>query len=417
MYNGTSAVNSVVWALLVGFFTLIVPITTTVYAQGVPQNLQRELGSMTADEARREAVRLGIDISDPESALARARELGVPEALVQQMIDAVQLEEELQGGGTREMIEVDREVPQLSGRPIFFPEMLELSNNDPLRGLQEDEEALNIADTARVRVPLRDQLSGISDVKMYLYNTARTDTIEAMVIRRILGSKYEGMWQGEFFIPENVQSGNWSLFVQATDEQGNDNIIDTEESLPILRDGEQYLAVDTIAVEEMLQHFGYDLFAARPENFEPISMGPVDEGYLVGPGDELRLIVFGAAEFQHDLLVDNEGRILVPNVGQRTVAGSRLDDLREDLRIWLARSYAGLLTEPPEVLMDLSVTRLKPVNVFVLGEVSKPGRFPLPSNSSVFNALYTVGGPLESGSLRDIRVIRRGDRSLFCRPL
>ena len=120
------------------------------------------------------------------------------------------------------------------------------------------------------------------------------------------------------------------------------------------------------------------------------------------------LSYFGAAEFQHDLVVDNEGRIFVPNVGQRTVAGNRLDALRDDLRIWLARSYAGLITEPPDVLMDLSVTRLKPVNVFVLGEVSRPGRFPLTSNSSVFNALYTVGGPQTSGSLRDIRVIRHG---------
>ena len=408
MYNGTSAINSVVWALLVGFFTLIAPTSQVVYAQGVPPNLQRELGSMSADEARREALRLGIDISDPEAARARARELGVPEALIEQMIEAIELEQEIQGSTPGEVMEVDREVPQMSGRPVFFPNELQVSGSDPLRVLPEDEELLNIVDTVIVRVPLRDQLSGIREVQMHLYNSARTDTIEALVIRRVLGSKYEGMWQGEFFITTAVESDNWSLFVQATDEQDNDNIIDTGEILPIFRAGEEFLAEDTISVEVELGHFGYELFQARPETFEPISMGPVDEGYLVGPGDELRLIVFGATEFQHDLLVDNEGRILVPNVGQRTVAGNRLDDLRDDLRIWLARSYAGLLTDPPEVLMDLSVTRLKPVNVFVLGEVSKPGRFPLPSNSSVFNALYTVGGPLESGSLRDVRVIRRG---------
>lgn len=59
--------------------------------------------------------------------------------------------------------------------------------------------------------------------------------------------------------------------------------------------------------------------------------------------------------------------------------------------------------------MDLTVKRLKPVNVFVLGEVSKPGRFPLSSNSTVFNALYTVGGPRTSGSLRNVQVIRHGN--------
>ena len=197
--------------------------------------------------------------------------------------------------------------------------------------------------------------------------------------------------------------------MQAIDASGNDNIIDTEEMLRIRREGEELVVEDTVAVRDSLLYFGYDLFDVRPEMFEPASVGPVDDSYLVGPGDELRLIVFGAAEFQHDLVVDTEGRIFVPNVGQRTVAGNRLIDLRDDIRIWLARSYAGLISEPPEVLMDLTVTRLKPVNVFVLGEVSKPGRFPLSSQSTVFNALYAVGGPKTAGSLREVRVVRHGN--------
>ena len=408
MYNGKSAVNSVVWALLLGICTVTIPLFNNAHAQGVPQSIRDQLNTMSPEEARREAVRLGIDLSDPEAAMARARELGVPESLIQQMLDAIEAEEGDDDGTLDPNMEMDREVPQLNGRPIFFPEQLVLSEEKQLRINEEKDGFFRVVDTVQVRVPIRDDLSGIGEVEMYLFNSERTDTLSAEVVRRVLGSKYEGMWQGDFHIHANVKSDEWALFVHVTDEQGNDNIIDTEESLPILRPGQELVKEDTTNVEEELTFFGYELFSAPPESFVAPSNGPVDAGYLVGPGDELRLIVFGSTEFQHDLVVDNEGRIFVPNVGQRTVAGNRLDALRDDLRIWLARSYAGLITEPPDVLMDLSVTRLKPVNVFILGEVSRPGRFPLSSNSSVFNALYSVGGPQTSGSLRDIRVIRRG---------
>ena len=141
----------------------------------------------------------------------------------------------------------------------------------------------------------------------------------------------------------------------------------------------------------------------------PSARGPVAPGYVVSPNDELRLTVWGGAEFQYDLQVDDQGRITVPNVGQFTVAGRRLEDLRREIKMWLSRSYAGLTSEPPSVFMDLTVTRIQPVKVFVLGEVAQPGGYTLSAYSTVFNALYSVGGPMRSGSLRNIKVIREGD--------
>ncbi|ARA93324.1 hypothetical protein AWN76_009220 [Rhodothermaceae bacterium RA] len=162
------------------------------------------------------------------------------------------------------------------------------------------------------------------------------------------------------------------------------------------------------AARAELPYFGYDLFDGVPEAFRPNSVGPVDDAYIVGPQDELRLVMWGAAEMQYTLPVDAEGRIYVPNVGQFTVAGRRLSALREDLRLWLSQSYAGLVGEPPTVFMDLTLTRLRPIQVYILGEVARPGGYVLPSNSTVFNALYSVGGPLLRGSLRAVDIIRNG---------
>ncbi|PSQ85292.1 MAG: sugar ABC transporter substrate-binding protein, partial [Bacteroidetes bacterium QH_2_63_10] len=153
----------------------------------------------------------------------------------------------------------------------------------------------------------------------------------------------------------------------------------------------------------------YDTFKTIPEAFTPQPTGPADGSYVVGSNDELRLTVWGAAEFTYELQVDREGRVTVPNVGQFTVAGKRLDELRTEMKQWLSRSYSGLTSDPPTVFMDLSLTRVRPSQVFVLGEVAQPGGYVVSSFATVFNALYSVGGPLQRGSLRNIRVIRDGE--------
>ena len=159
---------------------------------------------------------------------------------------------------------------------------------------------------------------------------------------------------------------------------------------------------------EGLPYFGYNVFGSGPDSFQPSTPGPVDEGYVVGPDDELRLTVWGATEFQYELRVDTEGRTNIPNIGLVTVAGKTLKELRNSLKLRLAQSYAGLVKTPPTIFMDLSVTRFKPIEIFVLGEVSNPGAYTVTSNATLFNVLYAVGGPTTNGSLRDIRIIRNG---------
>ncbi|MEQ8523454.1 SLBB domain-containing protein [Gracilimonas sp.] len=157
-----------------------------------------------------------------------------------------------------------------------------------------------------------------------------------------------------------------------------------------------------------LEYFGYNIFSDTPDPFKPKTIGPVGDGYVVGPEDQLRLTVWGATEFQYELQVDVEGRILIPNIGLVTVAGQKLSDLRESLKVRLGKSYSGLLRNPPTIFIDLTVTRLRPIQLFVLGEVKNPGGYSFTHNSTIFNVLYGVGGPKISGSLRDIRVIREG---------
>ena len=168
---------------------------------------------------------------------------------------------------------------------------------------------------------------------------------------------------------------------------------------------------DTAAVSDRdagLDYFGYDTFDTVPDAFKPSGVGSVDDSYVVGPGDELRLVVWGAPEFQYDLTVDRQGRVFVPDHGQFTAVGKRLDALRADMKRWLSRKHSGLTEDPQTVFMDLSVTRIRPLRIFVLGAVPRPGGYTVSATSNAFNALYSVGGPLQRGSLRRIQVIRDG---------
>lgn len=154
--------------------------------------------------------------------------------------------------------------------------------------------------------------------------------------------------------------------------------------------------------------FGYDLFEDIPASFTPPETGPVSGEYIISPGDVLRLTVWGVTEFQYELDVDKGGRVFVPNVGQFTVANMSLDKARKRMKQWLSRSYRGLTKSPPTIFMDLSVKRLKPIKIYVLGEARNPGGHTISSYSTVFNALYSVGGPKRTGSLRNIKVMRNG---------
>jgi polysaccharide biosynthesis/export protein len=191
-------------------------------------------------------------------------------------------------------------------------------------------------------------------------------------------------------------------------------IIDEAVEAAELRDVEEAqtaTVVEEEAKEEGLQFFGYDLFDSLPEAFQPNATGPVDDGYVVGSGDELRLTVWGAAEFSYDLTVDAEGRIFVPKVGQFLASGRRMDVLRQELKLFLSRSYAGLTTtDPPTVFMDVTLARLRPVQIYVLGEVARPGGYTVSPYSTGFNVLYATGGPLTRGSLRSIRIVRNSER-------
>ena len=159
------------------------------------------------------------------------------------------------------------------------------------------------------------------------------------------------------------------------------------------------------------EYFGYDIFKKDPSIFQSSSVGVVDPDYLIGPGDEIIVMLWGETQFRQVLKVDREGFIFIPEIGQVFVNGLNLKLLESKLFRVLSQSYASLnpLNGKATTFIDVSIGNLRPLRIQVLGEVSQPGGYTISPNATLFSALYYFKGPTKLGTLRNIQLIRRGE--------
>lgn len=158
------------------------------------------------------------------------------------------------------------------------------------------------------------------------------------------------------------------------------------------------------AREKGPRRFAADLFDQRQRG-TAATEGGIAEDYVLGTGDQLSLNVFGSATFDLPVQVDGRGEIVIPKVGTAKVGGLTLGRAKQVVQGVVGRNFS-------RSTVDLQVTQLREVRVFVLGEVYKPGSYLVSSLSSLVNVLSLAGGPTAVGSYRDIRVMR-GGRKVF----
>lgn len=149
-----------------------------------------------------------------------------------------------------------------------------------------------------------------------------------------------------------------------------------------------------------LKPFGFEIFQSAEASFAPIPETPVPETYLLGPGDQLLVNLWGRADEEFNLAVDREGKIFIPKVGEMVVWGMTVPQFETKLKARLAKIYSNFH-------VSVMLGKLRSVKIFVLGEVKRPGGYTLSSLSTFFSALYAAGGPTERGSMRKIKILRQ----------
>jgi len=152
---------------------------------------------------------------------------------------------------------------------------------------------------------------------------------------------------------------------------------------------------------EVLPIYGADLFRQVPSTFAPLDLSPVPPDYRIGPGDELRIHVWGQVNFRADVRVQRSGDIYLPQVGQVHVADLTASALDQHLRDAISRVYKNF-----DLTAD--VGQIRAVQVYVAGAAVRPGVYTVSSLSTLVDALFASGGPSVAGSLRGIELRRGG---------
>ena len=155
------------------------------------------------------------------------------------------------------------------------------------------------------------------------------------------------------------------------------------------------------STSEVLPVFGRELFRMPPTTFAPADQIPVTPDYVIGPGDEVVVRVWGHDNFNGRLTVDRAGSIYIPQVGAVHVAGLRYSELQGQIKRDLSKAFRNFE-------MSVNLGQLRSIQVFVLGEAMHPGSYTVSSLSTAFNALLASGGPTAQGSLRKVQVQRGG---------
>lgn len=155
--------------------------------------------------------------------------------------------------------------------------------------------------------------------------------------------------------------------------------------------------VQASASQRPAQRFGLDVFRNGINQPDMIPMDlPVGPDYIVGTGDSLSIDLWGSLSQRLVRLVDREGRVSLPEVGPLLVSGRSLGDVQSEIQHVLRSEFR-------DISVDVSLSRVRTVRVYVVGDVAEPGAYDISSLSTPLNALFAAGGVTARGSLRALR--------------
>lgn len=149
--------------------------------------------------------------------------------------------------------------------------------------------------------------------------------------------------------------------------------------------------------------FGSELFDNPTLNFEPNLKIATPVNYILGPGDELQISVYGVQEFNASIPVTLEGKVNIQNVGQISVSGMTIEAATQKIKTAIARVYSTVGSGQSQV--GISLSRIRTIKVTLIGS-KQPGNYSISSLATVYNALFLGGGPGKNGSYRNIELLR-----------
>ena len=151
-----------------------------------------------------------------------------------------------------------------------------------------------------------------------------------------------------------------------------------------------------------IKQFGYDLFNNPVTTFAPGNEVPVTPDYVIGPGDEIKIDIWGKVSGSWAVVVDKDGNLSIPELGSFGVTGLTFRELKGVLKKKFSKYYTGFE-------MNVTMGSLKSIRIYIVGNAKMPGAYTVSSLSTLLSALFECGGPSKNGSMRNIQ-LKRGDK-------
>ena len=153
--------------------------------------------------------------------------------------------------------------------------------------------------------------------------------------------------------------------------------------------------------EEKHKIFGHDIFNNKNLTFESSMNLATPQNYILGPGDQVNIDIWGASQVSFIKTISPDGTITIENFGVIQIGGLNVNQAKSHLKSVLGTRYQ-------DSKIDLTLGQTRTITISVIGEVKMPGTFTMSAFATVYNALYMAGGPNDIGTLRNVKVFRNG---------
>ena len=170
--------------------------------------------------------------------------------------------------------------------------------------------------------------------------------------------------------------------------------------------------IDTLSVEIVNPDgrivFGRNVFTSPNRTFSPSVNIPTPVNYVLGPGDEVIIDIWGANQATIRQTISPDGTINIPDVGVVSLNGMTIKQADSYMKRKLGQIYS-VDGDNARSEIKLTLGNIRTIQVNIMGEVANPGTYYLSSLSNIYHALHMSGGVSDLGSLRAIQLIRKGN--------
>ena len=225
----------------------------------------------------------------------------------------------------------------------------------------------------------------------------------------MLGQK--GVTQEQLIRIKNNYTGKKSTAGEQTGNgmsrlrQENPPAVNILDSLNLEEDKELLFSKDSLPE---IRIFGRNIFNNKQLTFEPNLNIATPENYVLGPGDEIIVDIWGGSVKTIRQYIAPDGNITIEEIGPVYLNGLKIEEAYQRVKNALSQVYASLNSDEPDTFIKVSLGNVRSIRVNVMGEVAMPGTYTLPSLATLFHALYNAGGVGEIGSMRNITVNCKG---------